>query len=131
MGRIAIFTAFALCAAPGIAAADNDLGSNVSAAFRRCMAGAVANVGQGYCLDGELQRQKANLNAAYNERLRGADPAFRARVEKAQRAWVAFRDAECDAQTLHGGSGAATSYLTCMVRLTANRAVEMERYGAF
>ncbi len=131
MERIAIFIAVALCAAPDVAAADNDLGSNVSAAFHRCMAGAAANVDQGYCLDGELQRQKANLNAAYNERLRGADPGFRSRLEKAQRAWVAFRDADCDAQTLHGGSGAAMSYLTCMVRLTANRAVEMERYGAF
>lgn len=131
MRQFAIFIAAALCTVPGLAVADNDLGSNVSAALRRCMAGAAANVDQGHCLDGELQRQKANLNAAYNERLRGADPAFRLRMEKAQRAWVAFRDADCDAQTLHGGSGAAMSYLTCMVRLTANRAVEMERYGAY
>lgn len=129
--RIAILVALAVCAAPTVGAADNNVGSNVSAAFRRCMASAAANVDQGYCLEGELQRQKANLNAAYDERLRDANPAFRARVEKAQRAWVAFRDADCDAQTLHGGSGATMSYLTCMVRLTANRAVEMESYGAF
>lgn len=125
------FVALAICAAPGVAAADNELGSNVSPAFRRCMAAAVSNFDQGHCLEGELQRQKANLDAALKERLRGADPAFRVRVEKAQRAWLAFRDADCDAQTLHEGSGAAMSYLTCMVRLTANRAVEMESYGAF
>lgn len=131
MRGTAIIIAVALCAAPGVVAADNEVGSNVSAAFRRCMAGAATNVDQGHCLEGELQRQKANLNAAYSERLRGADPAFRSRMEMAQRAWVAFRDADCDAQTLHGGSGAAMSYLTCMVRLTASRALELEGYGAF
>lgn len=95
------------------------------------MAAASTNVEHGYCLDGELQRQKANLNAAYAERIRGADADFRGRIEKAQRAWIAFRDADCDAQALHGGSGEAASWLTCMVRLTADRAVELERYGAY
>lgn len=52
-------------------------------------------------------------------------------IERAQKAWIAYRDADCEAQMIKGGSAAGQSWLTCMIRLTADRALEMETYGAY
>lgn len=104
---------------------------NVSSAFQRCTSEAESEVEKTACLDAEFTRQKANLEAAYGLRLQqiGAQNASLLRV--AEKAWVSFRGADCRAQMIKGGSAATESWLTCMVRLTADRAREMETYGSW
>ena len=113
------------------AGATNDVGAHVTRPYRHCHAAAESEAARSECLDAELTRQKANLNAAFQDRSKDMDPEGRRLLDAAQRAWVTFRDADCKAQMIRGGSAAAQSWLTCMVRLTADRAVEMETYGVW
>lgn len=109
----------------------NEVGPNVTAAYTRCVNAAASEADQGNCLEGELARQKTNLNAAYAERTRGMDADDLALIQSAQKAWIAFREADCKAQMVKNGSAAGASWLTCMVRLTAARALELEDYGVW
>lgn len=111
--------------------AENTVGPNVSSEYRRCSATAQSSVAEGNCLDEEYARQKANLNRAYRLLMQRQDPKQSDLIESAQKAWLRFRELDCKAQAVKGGSAAYNSHVTCLVRLTANRAREMEGYGAY
>lgn len=114
------------------AQADNVVGSDVTPAYAACAAAAQDEASKGACLGDELDRQNAALKAAADQHAAGLDADEAAGFAKAQKAWEAFRDADCDAQTVKSGtSGQTQSWQTCMVRLTAARAAEMKGYGAF
>ncbi len=73
----------------------------------------------------------AELNAAYRRitaRLANA-PGRRSLVE-AQRAWIRFRDAECDLATSHNEGGSIRPMMVsfCMERLTRQRTEELKGY---
>lgn len=75
------------------------------------------------CDAAELSRRDAQLNDAYR-RLMAALPGVRqAKLRSAERAWVAFRDAECDfrASAETGGSDAPLVDAACRLELTAER----------
>jgi uncharacterized protein YecT (DUF1311 family) len=68
------------------------------------------------------------LNSRYQATLKKLKPEDAARHRKAQRAWLAYRDAHCDAQyhLFAGGSIAAVSLTQCRATLTAARAKEIK-----
>ena len=80
-----------------------------------------------------FKRTDAELNAAYREiigRLAG-DPEARQRLVAAQRAWIAFRDAECAFATASSADGSI--YPTCCTRpacdgLTGARLAQLHAY---
>lgn len=89
------------------------------------------------CAGQAFEEADADLNDAYGQARaamqamddalappdRGADDALR----KAQRAWVAFRDLACDAEgfVVRGGSMEQMMILTCLDRLTRQRAEDL------
>jgi uncharacterized protein YecT (DUF1311 family) len=79
--------------------------------------------------DARFKRADRRLNAAYQKLLARADATGKAKLRKAQRAWLAFRDAECEwaADEMRGGSGAAPIYAGVRARLTEERAADLER----
>lgn len=95
------------------------------------------------CSARELETVDRELNEVYQrviERMvrEGGDPPYDAAsweraMRKAQRAWVAYRDADCRglvARDWTGGSGAALAINGCMTALTRRRiSVLRERYG--
>lgn len=105
---------------------------------------AVSTVDMNACAQAELDRADVALNAAYKAALadipemaseapydaKGWEAALRA----SQRAWVAFRDAECNdhvAMFWTGGTGATADILGCMTTKTEERTKELtERYAA-
>jgi uncharacterized protein YecT (DUF1311 family) len=111
------------------ALADNTVGSYVSPEYRRCSTAARSTVDKGNCLDLEYARQKAKLNRAYELLMRGQDGQQTVLIEKAQQSWLQFRELDCEAQAIKGGSAAYISHITCLIRLTADRAREMDGYG--
>jgi uncharacterized protein YecT (DUF1311 family) len=96
------------------------------------------------CAEEEYKKSDADLNRVYAQAIasvetRASDmtPAqrkdFLAALKKSQRAWVAFKEADCTELTgweWYGGSGAATASWVCLTAKTQARTEELkDRYG--
>lgn len=90
-----------------------------------------------FCLQGILAEEDARLNSAYGgalarmkstdadvpKSLQGAEAALR----RAQRAWMPFRDAGCQAEGFRyrGGTAEGLAVLHCLIRMTQIRTDEL------
>lgn len=97
------------------------------------------------CAGRDFEKADAALNDAYGKALAAIpematdDPQFNAKsweqvLRASQRAWLAFRDAECDDHVpmfWTGGSGATVDIISCKTEKTEARTKELlSRYGA-
>jgi len=75
------------------------------------------------CADTDYQAADARLNAAYKKLVGGNDQASNKLLQTAQRAWIAFRDAECAYSTAdsEGGSIHPMEVSECLTKLTDER----------
>lgn len=126
MNRIAsalVLVAVGLVARPAMAS-----GPAYSPAFESCM-GASGGVTLAMidCIGEEFTAQDRRLNTVYQQALAALPAPRRAAFARAQRAWVAFKEAECDfVLDPDGGSLARIAANDCMLRMTATRADELE-----
>ncbi len=79
------------------------------------------------CADRELAKSDAALNQTYRKLVADLDDEHRALLQKAQRAWVAFRDADCDldASVALGGSMHPMLVAECRAAMTGARVKEL------
>lgn len=85
------------------------------------------------CMTAEHEIQDAELNAAYKTLRAHLTPERQEALKLAQRAWIAYRDANCDFYNdPDGGTMARLMANSCMLEATAERARELrtiaERY---
>jgi len=75
------------------------------------------------CADADYQAADAKLNAAYKNIVSSNDQASNKLLQTAQRAWIAFRDAECAYTTAdsEGGSIHPMEVSECLTTLTNDR----------
>jgi len=75
------------------------------------------------CAGEDYQAADARLNAAYQNLISSDDADSKRLLQAAQRAWIAFRDAECAHTTAAsaGGSIHAMEVSQCLTRLTNER----------
>jgi uncharacterized protein YecT (DUF1311 family) len=75
------------------------------------------------CEAAELASNDARLNDVYRRLLAGVGAGREAQLRAAERAWINFRDAECDFRTSIevGGSDAALLRDRCLTELTNDR----------
>ena len=91
------------------------------------------------CADRDFATADAALNATYRMALKrihslASDPPFdaarfEAALRRSQRAWIAFRDAECKDHVpmfWGGGTGTTVAVLGCMIVMTKSRTRELE-----
>lgn len=71
----------------------------------------------------------ARLNEAYKERMSLSDDGQATALRTAQRAWIAYRDANCAWYRAGGGTIAAIEANVCVFALTRDRAMELEASG--
>lgn len=80
----------------------------------------------------DFQQVDKALNEAFRqiEHRLADDPGAKSRLVHAQRAWIAFRDAECAFQSSgeDGGSAAPTVIALCKAALTADRTGQLKTY---
>jgi uncharacterized protein YecT (DUF1311 family) len=75
------------------------------------------------CADADYQAADAKLNAAYKNIVSSNDRASNKLLQAAQRAWIAFRDAECAYSTAdsEGGSIHPMEVSQCLTKLNNER----------
>ncbi len=88
------------------------------------------------CLDAAYKAADAELNAAYQQALKRAAQYSGTDVGKlraAERAWIAYRDADCEAERgLWGrGSGGPNAYAMCRIALTMERTEHLKSGHGF
>jgi uncharacterized protein YecT (DUF1311 family) len=100
--------------------------------YERCLASPTGRTTAGMigCANAELQVQDGRLNTAYQAAiLRLERPRQKAALQKAQRAWIAFRDADCAAYVDEDwGSMARVEANACVLERTRERAAELETF---
>ena len=78
------------------------------------------------CLKAKTAQWDKRLNAAYAKGLQLTNSARRQQLRQAQRAWIAFRDANCLYYGMGEGTIARIEAGDCMYSLTKTRALELE-----
>jgi uncharacterized protein YecT (DUF1311 family) len=75
------------------------------------------------CAKAEYDKADAELNRVYQQALQSLAPDHQERLRTAQRAWITFRDADCDCEafTYDGGSMQPLSYYSCLTAATRER----------
>jgi uncharacterized protein YecT (DUF1311 family) len=114
----------------GSARAQIDPEKSYSPQYARCLATGDAAKGvtpaMAGCVNEELRKQDARLNAAYASAMKALSPQAQAKLRAEQRAWIKRRDASCE-KGLSGGTLDMIERPSCHLDMTAKRAAELER----
>jgi uncharacterized protein YecT (DUF1311 family) len=122
-----LFAALAIASVPWAASAHE---TGLSKQYAACMdkSGGVT-MGMIECITVENQRQDARLNKAYKTLMAELPPPRKAQLQDAQRAWIKYRDANCNFyDDPDGGTLARVNANSCMLTATADRARELESF---
>jgi len=117
MLRVVVITAAALVGAAAFAFADEQ-----SDLDKDCVGGTYEMVD---CINAKTAIWDKRLNAAYSQALKDAEPQQRGLLREAQRAWIKFRDAQCDYIGAEQGSIARIDYAECLRSMTEKRTREL------
>ena len=119
------------------------IGSHAGQAQTIDCAKASSTVEMNFCADKDFQAADKSLNEAYAAALASIKTrdlekpydakSFETAMRASQRAWLAYRDADCKdlvPQEWSGGSGTTSAVLGCMTEKTMQRTKDLkERYG--
>jgi len=97
--------------------------------LQRCINKASSDVELRECLSTEYEYQDFLLNKYYKELQKQQSSAEDKKVLRdAQRAWIKYRDANCEFEALpmKNGSGWTTLHLECILTMTKQRAKELK-----
>jgi len=100
-------------------------------AYDKCLAGPAGQSTMGMidCTGAELQIQDARLNTAYRKTMASLNARQKAKLQAAQRAWVAFRDAECASfEDEDWGTISRINASACALHMTVQRTMDLEAY---
>ncbi len=120
--------------AAGAARADppaNPAQAHYSKAYDACLAspGGESTLGMMQCAQAETARHDRRLNAAYAKAMTGLNARQKARLQTAERAWIAYRDADCASfYDEDWGTIAKINAAVCMLDETIRRADALEHY---
>jgi uncharacterized protein YecT (DUF1311 family) len=94
---------------------------------------AISNYDMKVCESKNLDEQDKRLNDLYKKLMAKNDKEGQAKLKSAQRAWMAYRDAECEyaADSMRGGTGEGLVALGCLSGKTKDRADELQDYVEF
>ena len=105
-------------------AADNEM----SGEYKACMERSNGVTGEMLdCMGAEFTRQDARLNENYKRLMSKLSAKRKEALLEAQRAWIKFRDANCNFYyDPEGGSAAHLAGTDCNLNATADRATELK-----
>lgn len=141
----ALFGAWAALSAPAVAGAQGDVGELEACVAEEadardcvglisapCMAvpGGETTEGMMSCAARETAAWDVLLERDFRTLSARSDEIARTKLREAQRAWVAWRDADCDyaADQYRGGSLGRVTAAICMMERTAGRSLHLNAY---
>jgi uncharacterized protein YecT (DUF1311 family) len=102
---------------------------SLSKQYLLCRQSSFSHVDDTQCLSDELRKQKALLNAEYTILWENASADSRAAIDKAQKAWVNFRDLECAARNnAIQGTGSTSTHFDCLIEHVIIRRGQLRNY---
>lgn len=121
--------------------AEGPLGNFLDRYFENCAVETMNTSQLAACLEGQYRHADQELNAVWPHVLRRIDSSselptdvrrtWRDSILKAQRAWVAYKEAECLGSApfkFYQGTQANVESLACLIRQTALRLAELKDY---
>ena len=133
MSRFAVLAALAaLVATPALAVDKTAVEARYTPALQTCLDSpdGGSTMGMVQCIGEELKVQDAALNAAYRSLVGQMTPDQKAGLQKAQRAWIAFRDADCAARySPDWGTISTITANMCVLQRTVERTLELEAFS--
>lgn len=112
--------------------------NSFAASTEKCDKNDESTIGMKMCAGSDFNDADAQLNLEYKKIVKNLkqDPSdeynkeILNRLVKAQKAWIAFRDAECDLQATEmlGGTGEGLVTLGCLQNLTQKRTAELKDF---
>ena len=80
------------------------------------------------CFAKELKKADSELNRVYQATVKKLPPDDVALLRKTQRAWLAYRDSQCEAERalMSEGTNAPATWMSCKLELTRKRATEIQ-----
>ena len=89
---------------------------------------AVTQMDMNFCADKDYQAADKKLNEAYRKAAAQEDAHGRDLLKQSERAWIAYRDAECayQANASQGGSIQPMEYSNCLTEKTKARIKELQ-----
>jgi uncharacterized protein YecT (DUF1311 family) len=134
MRAAALAAGFLLAAGAALAAdapAKDPAEARYGPAFERCMASpdGQSTLGMIDCAAQETRVQDGALNRAYQKAMKGLNGRQKAKLQAAERAWLAFRDAECASfEDEDWGTLSRINAAVCFLHMTAMRVIDLENY---
>lgn len=94
---------------------------------------AVSTYDMKLCESKRYEEQDKRLNDYYKKLMAKNDKQGQEKLKIAQRAWIAYRDAECDyaADSMRGGTMESLIAMGCLTGKTQERADELKDYVEF
>ena len=131
MRPFTLVAAAVLCATalPAIAADRAEIEARYSPTFQPCMDADPSTAGMVQCMAAENEFQDKELNARYRAVMAELNAEQQAKLKAAQRAWIAYRDAWCEAQyDDEWGSLSTVVANNCVMDMTIGRTIDLENY---
>jgi uncharacterized protein YecT (DUF1311 family) len=130
--RIALAAALVLATGPALAADKADpVEARYTPAYQKCLdsADGQSTLGMIGCASDETAIQDKALNNAYRKAMKDLTPEQKTKLQAAQRAWIAFRDAECASyEDDDWGTLSKINAATCLLHMTVQRTIDLENY---
>lgn len=103
-------------------------GDETSQSHDKCLQKAISTVDIVTCISTEYERQDQRLNDNYQQLRSQLSSARQEQLLTAQRAWIQYKEANCDFYfDPEGGTLARVSANSCVLNETRERADELER----
>jgi len=95
--------------------------------YQRCLDNSVSTYDMRVCTGNELEYQDGLLNRYYKQAMRRLSREEKRKLRNAQRAWIKYRDAKCEAagREMRGGTGELLLINECILDTTKVRAKEL------
>ena len=118
-------------APPGPPRPNDPILARLSPVYDQCMRRAVSTLDMVDCAGREGERWDGRLNRAYQARMASFNDRQRGALKRAEKAWLAFRQADCAAyEDEDWGTISRIDASQCFLRRTVERALELEAFPA-